>query len=482
MAARFLWMRATRAVAVLIVALALGDARAGLDEFPVSCVDANEPIALSYGEHALCSLSQPTDLDVFTFNGSAGDVVRLNLASETLCLDARLEVRDPDGLVITDTYCNGHVGNILYDCLSTCALDSVDLTLAKTGQYGIVVSDAGTDNAGDYAIQIERLPPAITPGLPYNTPVTDTLAPETDVDVLAFQGAAGSIVRLSLESQSLCLDARLEVLDPNGTVISDTACNGHVGNILYDCLYVCAINPVDLTLTATGTYHAVISDAGSNNPGTYQVSVNCIFGNCPSAAPECTPDDTCNDNDACTDDLCDAVAGCSHVQNDRPTCVTTTTTSSSTTSSTSTSSTSTSSSTTTTSLISITSTTSTTGVPTTTTTTLGGECPLAPTFESILCLFDALAGDVSRDEFGRLKTGIEKALNKARAQAQKAATTDNRKVAKTQLKKSAHSLASFAHKLDSRNARKLVPQTTRDMLQADATVIRNEIARLRGTL
>src|SRR5262249_8613495 len=129
------------------------------------------------------------------------------------------------------------------------------------------------------------------------------------------------------------------------------------------------------------------------------------------------------------------------------------------------------------------STTSSTKVPATTTTTLGNECPRAPTFDSILCLLDALVADVDgAGDLGRLKTGIRNAVAKALTQTAKARDAGTGKVAKTQLKKAAHSLTVFEHKLASNNAKKVIPQSTRDRLRAASAVIRGEIQTLRGTI
>ncbi len=119
----------------------------------------------------------------------------------------------------------------------------------------------------------------------------------------------------------------------------------------------------------------------------------------------------------------------------------------------------------------------------TTTTTLESRCALAPTFDSILCLLDALVADVdAASDLGRLKAGIRAAVTKAEKQAVKARDAGTGKVAKTQLKKAVQSLKTFEHKLDSNNAKKLIPQSTRDRLRAASAQIRGEMQSLRGTL
>src|SRR5262245_38478811 len=120
---------------------------------------------------------------------------------------------------------------------------------------------------------------------------------------------------------------------------------------------------------------------------------------------------------------------------------------------------------------------------TTTTTLLPSGCADAATYADILCRLDALITDVqSATDLGRLKSGILAAATKARKQAAKAADSSQSKVAKTQLKKCAHSLDSFRHKLDSNNAKKIIPLTTRETLRTSARDIKTDVGALRGTL
>jgi hypothetical protein len=120
----------------------------------------------------------------------------------------------------------------------------------------------------------------------------------------------------------------------------------------------------------------------------------------------------------------------------------------------------------------------------TTTTTLAGGCVVAPTYESILCRIDLLIADAtSASDLGRLKQGILNAITKARKQAGRAAAPETKsKVAKNQLKKCAKSLESFRHKLDSNNAKKIIPQATRDDFRQRAADIKTDVVTLRGTL
>ena len=133
--------------------------------------------------------------------------------------------------------------------------------------------------------------------------------------------------------------------------------------------------------------------------------------------------------------------------------------------------------------VTTTSTTVTTTSSTTTTTVLGG-CVDDQSFESILCQLDALIVMVDGStDLGRFKQGVLGAVNKARRQVDKASSfRTNRRTALNQLKKAAKSLDSFRHKLDSNNAKRVIPPATRDLLRGLAADIRSDVNALRSSL
>ncbi len=103
--------------------------------------------------------------------------------------------------------------------------------------------------------------------------------PATDRDLFIFTGAAGTSIRLNVDSLSAGLDPRLEVLDPNGAVLVDQFC---IGGSISTCSLA-----ADLDLSLPGQYVIAVSDAGVNEVGSYQFSLNCVFG---SSCLVITPD------------------------------------------------------------------------------------------------------------------------------------------------------------------------------------------------
>jgi hypothetical protein len=254
-------------LAMAIAVMAPGSSLAVQPESPRACVEGST-LHLAYGDHTTgCEIGEPLDLDAFTFDGAAGDLVRV-LVRSTSPLDARLRIYDQGGGdPILDTYCNDN-----------CSLIE-ELTLSGTETYTIFISDQGGDQAGAYALQIERiLPPPTAQLLEYGTPASDQISPTTDHDFFAFEGAQGTEIRINIRSSSP-LDARLEVWDPDGVKLEDVYCNDNCS--LQRETPDFSVLP-SAALPKTGTYLVAVSDAGINQTGSYTIDVHCLLGSCPA--------------------------------------------------------------------------------------------------------------------------------------------------------------------------------------------------------
>jgi hypothetical protein len=264
----------TSAIALFIVATFVADVtKAQQTEIPRECSEGNEPLTLAYADHTVgCSIDPAVDLDTFVFEGQANDAIRINVLSRTATFDPRLELRDPAGNVVADTFCNGgFVGNS-----SRCSF-TLETELMVSGTYAIALSDVSNNETGNYILQLERIPPVDDPpNVPYNTTASGGIDPATDVDFLSFEGAAGTDVRLTVLSRTATFDPRLEIRDPTGTLVEEMFCNGgFIGNSSR-CSFV-----VDLSLVVSGTYLLTLSDVSTNELGDYELNVQCLFGDCP---------------------------------------------------------------------------------------------------------------------------------------------------------------------------------------------------------
>jgi hypothetical protein len=229
------------------------------------------PVGVSYGDHTINSgFADVVEVDSYRFQGTAGGSVRTVVSSLSGGLDPQIELRDPTGVVIDTVFCNGSFSSL-------CSIN-LDAALTSTGTYTLNVSDVNSDESGNYSLHIDAYPPADNwVGFAYDSPVIEELGHVSDMDFLAFSGAAGTEVRLIVRSLTGGLDPQLEVWDPQGNLISDTFCNGSFSSL--------CTTSADLMLSSTGTYTIGLTDVGWNETGNYDLGISCLFGDCPSGAP-----------------------------------------------------------------------------------------------------------------------------------------------------------------------------------------------------
>ncbi|MEE9345000.1 MAG: hypothetical protein V3U88_05280 [Methylococcales bacterium] len=239
--------------------LVMGVSYAVQPESPVACNEGVEPLQLNYGDHTTgCAFEAVTDLDQFSFIGSAGDVVRINVSSRIDNSDPFVEVRDPDGTVIFDQFCDGGCSIV------------IDLSLTISGTYTVTIQETRLDETGVYQLQLEKIPPVAEPrSFPYDLALDDELNPVTDLDFFSFEGIANTDVRINVSSRIDNSDPFVEVRDPDGTVIFDQFCDG-------SCSIV-----IDLSLTISGTYTVTVQETRLDETGEYQLNFQCLFGPCP---------------------------------------------------------------------------------------------------------------------------------------------------------------------------------------------------------
>lgn len=238
-------------------------------------------VGLAYGDHTLnAGTADIVDVDNYTFQGKAGDALRLVVSTTTAGFDPELVLRDPTGVILQTVSCDGRSGAFAGRCSAV-----LDQTLSTTGGYFLNLSDLGANETGDYSLHLETNPPADNwTGFAYDTPLNETLGHLGDIDFLAFNGSAGTGVQITLASLTSGLDPNLEIWDPLGNLIDNVSCDGRSGAFAGRC----SVAP-ELTLTETGIYKIGLNDLAWNEIGDYRLGVSCLFGDCPTAAPSAVP-------------------------------------------------------------------------------------------------------------------------------------------------------------------------------------------------
>ncbi|MCA9322486.1 MAG: PPC domain-containing protein, partial [Planctomycetes bacterium] len=261
-------------VAVMVCTTPYGFGQLPQIENPVTCNPSGATL-LAYGDHTSgCAISPATQIDIFTFLGTAGDLIRVAIDGTSNDFDPNLQILDPAGATF-------HLQTCSANSISTCSLVAEAGTgglapLPSTGFYTLIVSDAGSNNAGNYILGLERIvPPLGNPVVSYGLSSSDLLSPSVDVDWMSFNALAGDLITINLLTTTADLDLALRVYDPTGAVLVSGSCSAN-------SISVCSFSIPPTAITVSGTYHLMFFEIGTDNVGGYQFSLQCLFG--PSCA------------------------------------------------------------------------------------------------------------------------------------------------------------------------------------------------------
>lgn len=271
----------------LFVALIVSISTAEPPETGIPCTEGAEPVLLSYGQHATgCMINFAADLDSFSFLGSTGDSVIIVMQGHQNDLDCRIELFNGDGVKIAENLCSASQ----FGKCSTSVSAVLSSTLSPA-TYTILVSDSGSNNFGSYGLQLEKVPPSLPEQMLFhNSGVISSLHAGHDIDIYRVEAVANELMRLVVAGTSNDLDMRVQLIGPDGAVVFDKACSASQFG-------TCSFS-IDANATMTGTHHLVVFDNGYNNFGGYNISLQCIFGNC-----LCPERDTNGDHEVNVTDL-----------------------------------------------------------------------------------------------------------------------------------------------------------------------------------
>jgi hypothetical protein len=218
------------------------------------------PATIAYGTVLVDSLSPVADTDTLRFSGAAGEEIHLTLADTGGNHEPRAELLGPD-LAPLDTLGIDDTGV------------SKTIDLMATGQYTIVVSDAGNDATGSYHLGLERLFPASESAvtLSYGTARSDSITPVADVDVFVFDGVADQTIELTLMDTGGDHQPYAHLFNPSRDGVVAFGADGTADS------YVIA-------LTTTGLYTLLVGDLGDDQTGSYGVDLRTVSVTCSVAA------------------------------------------------------------------------------------------------------------------------------------------------------------------------------------------------------
>jgi hypothetical protein len=195
---------------------------------------ASEITPITVGETVTGEITDEAHVVYYGFEGSAGDVVTIELLSEDNQLDPLVILIDPNGVPIVEN-----------DDSPERALDSLieGFTLPEDGQYliaatryeGISGNTTGqytlvlTGTTGESTVTTPEIPPIavgepvipeITGTLTIGQPVNGVLDPDIPIVVYAFDGLTGQNVSFSARRISGLIDTALLIVGPDGREIA----------------------------------------------------------------------------------------------------------------------------------------------------------------------------------------------------------------------------------------------------------------------
>jgi hypothetical protein len=123
-----------------------------LSFFSTSLVYAVDMGKISPAETRNGSITNPSQTDAYTFNGTIGQTVVINMSREGGNLTPMIDLYAPDGILETSANC----GDDSYGC-RCCNITIDNYKLLQSGLYTIVARDYGGNTPGDYSLSLSLI-------------------------------------------------------------------------------------------------------------------------------------------------------------------------------------------------------------------------------------------------------------------------------------------------------------------------------------
>lgn len=223
---------------------------------------------IAYGEFMTggnCVIGSGGDVDLFRFNGTAGDHVVLSLGDGTFSSlqNPCFEVRDSANQIVVPNTCTASNNKRV-----------VEFLLPSSGSYLILVKENSND-AVHYGLSLERLvpPTASSDTIPcYGCMIASDISALGDLDPYLFSASAGDQILITLTDgtfsslQNPCMSLR----NLDGIPTSNGA---------NKCAPSNNVTTIEQTIPETGTYTILVSE-DSNDAVNFGLDVQCLVGPC----------------------------------------------------------------------------------------------------------------------------------------------------------------------------------------------------------
>jgi hypothetical protein len=232
-------------------------------EYAIYAQRLNNPrmtVSVSYGETISASLDQVGDIDTYTFEALAGDIILMRMSTSTF-LGPTLFLYAPDGSLMSSYVKDMGPGYVEF----------ITTPLTLSGTYKVLAMDYnGAVDIGNYTICAQRLNnPGNTVPVRFQENLPVSLERVGELDTYVFDAFAGDRVSIAMGTASIFLDPHIRLYDPSGTFLKQAFWNPGPGS--------CEIQSD--ALTSTGRYLVLAGDAGDGiETGAYNLSLNLLAG------------------------------------------------------------------------------------------------------------------------------------------------------------------------------------------------------------
>ncbi|HET6349318.1 MAG TPA: hypothetical protein VFH88_09580, partial [Candidatus Krumholzibacteria bacterium] len=206
--------------------------------------------AITSGTTTAGTVSGPSYIDAWTFSGTSGNRIVITAITTSGSLNTNIVLKAPGGAVET-TSGSG---------------DRLDWQLASTGTYTVQIQDYALANAGDYAIGFLNVTagPLTGGGDTDGGPIVSadvkagTMSGPADLDAFTFSGTMGNRILIDcVATAGPGFNTEIVLYPPGGGPFLTYT----IGDRL------------DVQLTSSGTWTAVIEDYGDDAAGSYSLSL-----------------------------------------------------------------------------------------------------------------------------------------------------------------------------------------------------------------
>jgi len=219
-------------------------------------------IPLAWGETMSTTLLHVAELNSYTVQARASDVLLLRVMVTAGEMRPVVTVFDPDGVSICTASSPYSSGTEVTRCL-----------IPRDGTFLVMVGDTSATKTGSYNLYIQRLTaPAHARVIVAGETLTGAISVLAEADSFRWSAGASDRLRVTVTTTDGALLPGVRVFDPSGTQVCEAINSYRTSVEIADCL-----------LPRSGVYTILVGDSLGTRTGTYRIGVTCVISSCGAA-------------------------------------------------------------------------------------------------------------------------------------------------------------------------------------------------------